>query len=57
LEQKQSTANNFPVGYSRENPSLAFKPNYMKLLSEKFGEDVQEDGKPMSEDPNPEENN
>jgi hypothetical protein len=32
-------------------PINIYRPNYMELLSEKFGEDKQVDGRPIHEDP------
>ncbi len=40
-------------GTSRDNLLMAFNANYMKLLSDKFGDYIKNDGKPMIEDPSP----
>ena len=39
--------------YYRSAPTKAnmYRPNYMELLSQKYGEERQEDGRPMHEDP------
>lgn len=37
-----------------DNMNVSKKTNFAKLLSQKFGEEVMDDGKLLSEDPNPE---
>ena len=47
--QPTSFAQSVPPITQHEHPSLAMKPNYMKLLSEKYGEEILPDGRPITE--------
>lgn len=44
---------NFKVN-SISGSLVAFRANFMKLLSEKYGDEKQPDGRPFFEDPDPE---